>query len=131
MYEKYIVVMFVPEDETLTAPKSILELREPSYIPPGFEQTSDLNSEVSFRIRFTNAEDMSFIFRQDILDPVQHDLDIESAEGKVLFEMHGTTAMYQFREGNLVMLWTDNEYSYMIDGRIEYEQALLMAQSVK
>jgi len=131
IYEKYIVVMFVPEDETLTAPETILEYREPSYIPPGFEQTSKLKSEVSCRIQFTDTGGLKFAFRQDILDPIQYELDIESTEDKELFEMHGTTAMYTIKEGALTMIWTDNEYSYKIDGVIENEQALLMAQSVK
>ena len=131
IYEKYIVVMFVPEDETMNAPKSISEFRAPSYIPLGFEQTSETQFDFSYMIRFTNAEGLSFSFRQDSYDPMQYELDIESTEEKELFEMNGTTAMYKFKEGTFTMVWTDNEYSYRIDGTIEYEQALLMAQSVK
>jgi len=36
LYEKYIVVWYAPEDNALTAPETILEFREPEYVPPGY-----------------------------------------------------------------------------------------------
>ena len=131
IYEKYIVVMFMPEDETLRAPELILDFREPNYVPPGFERASEEKLDFIYKIKFVNAEELELTYQQDVLDPHQYFLDIESTEEKEHFEMNGTAAMYQIQEGIMVMIWTDNVYAYKICGAINYEQALFMAQSVK
>ena len=38
LYEKYIVAWYEPENSALTAPESILEFREPTYWPPGYDE---------------------------------------------------------------------------------------------
>jgi hypothetical protein len=131
LYEKYVVVWFAPEDDTLMAPETILEFREPAYVPPGFEQDSAETSEQFHSVSYLDDEGLFLLFRQTILDSVQYALDIEGAIGKELFEIHGTTAMYRVKNELLEAIWTDNEYSYYLTGQIDVEQALKMAYSVK
>jgi len=131
LYEKYVVAWYAPEDDTITAPETILEFREPGYVPPGYERSSEEKTDVLFYIFYTNIDGKEIVFEQSLLDSIQFGLDIEAETEKELFEINGTTGMYRIKHELLEVVWTDNEYSYRITGQIEPEQAMQMAHSTK
>jgi len=124
LYEKYIVVWYAPEDDALAAPpETILEFREPAYIPEGYEQTSIDQSAFLYALRFTNTEGSILLFEQTILDNTVYEVLIEEAAEQECFEINGTTGMYRIIDEELTMVWTDNCYSYKIFGNIDTDQA--------
>jgi len=131
IYEKYIVVWYVPEDDMLTAPEVILEFREPTYIPLGYNRTSEEKTELFHVISYMNADGHVLLFEQTILDKAQYALDIEAAVEKELFEINGTTGMYTIINNELVMVWADNHYAFKLKGMLNTEQALMMVHSTK
>jgi len=131
LYEKYIVVWYAPEDNTLTAPETILEFREPTHIPLGYDRTSEEKTEIFHVISYMNADGHVLLFEQTILDMVQYALDIEAVVEKELFEINGTTGMYTIINNELVMVWADNHYAYKLKGILNAEQALVMVHSTK
>jgi hypothetical protein len=131
LYEKYIVAWYEPEDSSLTAPETILEFREPTYIPQGFVQTMEEKIEIFHIQRFANAEGMGLLFEQTILNRVQYALDLKDESDKILFECRGIMGMYRITDEQLELIWSDNEYTYRISGIVTKEQALLMVDSIK
>ena len=131
IYEKYIVAWYEPEDAALIVPETILEFREPTYIPPGYEITAEDRLEFVNVKRYTNEDSSGLMFEQTILDSVQYAILLDEALEKELFEINGTTGIYRIVDEDLVMVWTDNSYAYKITGSIDVEQALEMAHSTK
>jgi len=131
LYEKYVVVWYAPEGDTLVAPETILEFREPTYIPPGYEKTTDDRFEIAHVMRFTNNDGAGLLFEQTILDSFQFALDIEAEAEKEVLEINGTIGMYRVKNDMLEIVWTDNEYAYRLLGYLDSEQALQMASSTK
>ena len=131
LYENYIVAWYEPEVDALVAPETILEFREPSYVPQGFERSIMDKSELQFILSYLNDEGLFLLFRQTIIDSNQYAFDIEEDPEKVFFDIHGNTAMYRIKNGLLDMVWIDNEYSYYLSGQIDVEQALMMAHSIE
>ena len=132
LYEKYIVVWYAPEADTLIAPEIILEFREPAYIPPGYAQISVDKTEFFHVIRFANSEGWGLLFEQAILDSTLYAMLIEEATEQEQFEINGTLGVYRIVEDDeLSMVWTDNSYAYKILGSIDVEQAIEMARSTK
>ena len=131
LYEKYIVAWYAPEDSSLTAPETILEFREPKYIPPGYEINSVIKNEFFYQISHMDEDGHVLQYEQTILDSVQFALDIEAETEKESFEINGTTGMYSIKQERVEVVWTDNEYAYRLSGLIEVDQALIMARSIK
>ena len=131
LYEKYIVVWYKPELDTLTAPEIILEFREPTYIPSGYEIINVEKNEFFHQISYMNADGHALLYEQTILDSVQFLLDFDAEIVKEIFEINGTTGMYRTNQERIDMVWTDNEYAYRLFGLIIAEQALQMAYSTK
>ncbi|MCL2299069.1 MAG: DUF4367 domain-containing protein [Firmicutes bacterium] len=131
IYEKYIVAWYEPEDSALTAPEIILELRAPTYIPPGYAFADSEENEFFHQISYLDTEGHLLLFEQTILDSIQYALDIEAENEQNLFGINGTQGMYRIKNEMLEMVWTDNEYAYKVLGYIDKDQGLLMAQSTK
>ena len=131
LYEKYIVVWFEPENNTLIAPETILEFRAPTYVPPGYALDYTEETELFHFVFFVNDKGLEISFEQTVLDSIQFALDIEAEVEKEIFEINGTTGMCRIKQGRIEMVWTDSEYAYRLSGLIDFEQALLMTQSTK
>jgi len=131
LYEKYIVVWYEPEADTLTAPETILEFREPGYIPPGYARDYEEKTELFHFVFYLNNDNQEIVFEQAPLDSRQFAIDIENEDKEKLFTINGATGMLRIKNGLQEVVWTDNEYSYKLSGTIDSEQAIMMAQSIK
>jgi len=131
LYETYIVVRYEPEEEAVTAPETILEFREPSYIPPGYVRDYEEKSELFHFVFFLNSKGQEIVFEQALLDRRQFAIDIEDGNNVEQFEINGTTGVIRAKNGLQEAVWTDNEYSYKLSGMIELGQTVKMIHSIQ
>jgi len=129
--DRFVVATYKPEDGMLPAPDTILEFREPAYIPPGYMRGIVERTDYFHNVSFLDTDGLELLFEQTILDSVQYALAHAETKDSTVFEHAGITGLYRIIDEQLELVWSDNEYAYRITGLIDAEQALRMIASIQ
>lgn len=115
------------ETDKPDVPNEIINYREPSYIPDGFELIKSSKSKAIFKLYY-GSDNGYFIFSQNTLSSYL-DINTENAEyGEI--NINGHTGFYSVFKSQCVLTWNDGEYIYIISSDLDIDTVLAIAESV-
>ena len=104
------------------------EINAPEYIPKGYE-IEHIYSEAEIKVvEYKNENGENIIFTQNSLDNNIH-LDTEDAAVEDIL-INGINATFIQKGGKTSILWTDDNYVYIIETSISKKELIKMAKSV-
>ena len=124
IYEKYTSIKIEVEGPAIEG----LSFTEPSYIPDGFEIIKDRQGDISRVIQYMN-DDRIIVFNQGILTNAEIQIDTEGAIIEDM-EVNGQLITYVFNKDMYIAYWTDNEFSYIINAEVSYEEFVRVVEGV-
>ncbi len=126
-YPKYTEIQVesdvnVPEDV-------VVEPIDPTYVPEGYQISEKRINRMSYMVKYTNESEMKLFFDQDIITQSGMHLDTEDADVETVL-MEGLELMVIEKNGNVMIFWHDERYTYLLDGEVEKVEMLRMAESI-
>lgn len=134
-YEKYFDVN-IKVGDTEIIPDNIVEKREPTYFPDGYDHKEVIRDkssvyEVLYFDKNLGGKDIYYIQKclkdwnvsVDNKDCVVSEIKINGYDGK-LFE-------YDLTEQPNIVIWSDSEYGYMLNAYCEKDEIIKIAESVQ
>ena len=110
-YDTYVKVSYDQTREE--APKEILEVYMPSYIPEGYELIESHSNAARVRTQWENGENGKITFDQALLTDGLMDWDNEKTEPKILIINDISVYCAQYNNAAFYM-WNDGNYSYKL-----------------
>ena len=130
VYEKFTSIFFVSDDGSeLVYPMEIETLYTPAYIPDGYSLIEEENDAGTRELIYANADGDEICFQQYILTS-NITIDAEEIIIEDIF-IHTFEGIFHSKNGVNHILWHDNQYSYLIIGKIDKDVILNMAESIK
>ncbi len=135
-YDKYNIIFMnrIPEDEItgeLLEGKTIFDL-EIGYLPDGYELTMDMSDEVSRFYLYDNGNDQVINITIAPTDVLSVYVDNENSE---MYEstINGYTAYitYSEKEHMGTIVWGDNNISVFVNGMLDEDILLKIAENIK
>lgn len=125
----HAVAQFQPsKDVKEPAPNGIECVYLPSYMPEGYVDTEDYYSEL-FCSTCYYLDGKHLMFDQSIIDtPI--DFDIQNTETDII-KINGNDAFFSVKGAELVVIWTNNEYCFVLAGYMSKEEAVKVIESVE
>ncbi len=127
MREKYGEITFENKSDN-TINNENKEGYYPSYIPKGYKLDEIIENDISREIIYKNNNEFIY-FTQDDLN-MNYKIDTEDAEVSTIY-INGYKAVLSIKNGYSIIIWTNNEYVFGINGQLEKEEIIKMAESVK
>ena len=130
VYEKFSAVSFVKDDDSeLSLPATLEVLYYPSYIPDGYAFLEEIDTPTMRILIYSDASGTEISFQQTILS-ADLTIDTEGIETEDIFIHDYNGIFYRNKEINH-FIWHDNQYAYLVTGKIDKQLLYLMAESVK
>lgn len=132
-HDRYIAV-YPATDGRLTPPSIIEEKREPAAGIDCVEKQVMLDNISMYRIMYILADDSEIIFHQMVLEDGDDTIWMNNKGCTIKETAVGPYNGYLFlyddwEQKNLI--WSDNEYSYLLSGIISAEELIRIAESVR
>jgi len=98
------------------------------YMPDGFEFVRSMSLDNFLMVEFRN-EDLNF--RVSIRD-IDAGLAIDTEDADIQrITINGHQAFFSTNDNINILVWHDNEYSYRLEGNIEKNQIILIAENIQ
>lgn len=122
-YSEYVAVSM--ESKSLHPTKQI-----PTYVPPNYHVVQDVNLNDYRVIRYSDDEGNLITFRRQLSgDTVLYDYEHHMIE---VINVGGCKGLFFTGESEYnTMTWSENGYTYMLDGPFEKRELLEIAESLK
>lgn len=128
-FEKFTSIDFGSDSETIV-PETIETKYEPEYIPAGYNFVNENSSDMLVKIIYQNEAEDQIIFKQTTLSNVSMNIDTEGTVTENIV-INNYTAIYYSNKGINSIIWSDENYSYNVHGKIDKKELLKMADSTK
>ena len=106
-----------------------LNFIEPSYIPEGFELISDMQTDITRKIDFTNNDKQIITFQQSIITSGERKIDTEDISIKEI-EIQNQKITYSFNKDAYNAYWNDNEFIYSIIAEVSFEEFVKIIEGI-
>lgn len=124
IYEKYTSIMIegeVPANEGLS-------FNEPSYIPEGFEIINDRQDDTARVIQYMD-DNKIVVYKQSIITGGETKIDTEGTTIEEM-EINEQLITYVFNKDMYIAYWTDENFKYIINAEISFEEFVKMIEGV-
>lgn len=98
------------------------------YIPDGYTITNKTISKQLYSVQYTN-KDKYFNVDKSII-PSTFDIDTENVEIKTIY-INGNQAFFSSKPNLKILFWIDNNILYELDGNIDEETLINIANNIK
>ncbi len=100
------------------------------YIPDGFEVTTENYSNGQCLLIYQSDEDLHFsIVKMQNGDEVG--IDNEYTYKSIIHISNNEVIIYEKDNGDIRVVWCNENYTYRIDGNISYEEVIKIAENIK
>ncbi len=110
-------------------PSEILERREPTYGVDGYERTVTVDSSVWYAVTYTQG-DSSLYYMQYTADTFRY-TDVSKDYAITEMTVNSFDALCMKGEAYAAVIWTDEEYAYVLEGELTKDEIIKIAESVK
>ena len=101
-----------------------------TYVPDGFSQTQNRLTESSFQEKYENEEGRIISFYQKRIEDAEFFIDTENIESQEILLNEEQSASYMMYEEYSSIYWNDDEYLFLVSGRINKNILVKIAESV-
>lgn len=101
-----------------------------TYVPDGFSQTQNRLTESSFQEKYENEEGLIISFYQKRIEDAEFFIDTENIESQEILLNEEQSASYMMYEEYSSIYWNDDEYLFLVSGRINKNILVKIAESV-
>lgn len=116
-------------EEKKPYPKYIKDEYEPSYIPKGYKYFENSSSSLNNSIFYQNKEGEYIIYQQVLLDS---SIGVNQNNGEFEKIYKGEKIYYCYsNDKSKVVVWSTEEYTYMLSGGVSLKTLIKMGESVK
>ena len=134
IYEKFSNVIFVNDksesDIILVTEELILEKIQPTYIPEEYELESEYNDEVIHKEIYINSDKSKTIM---YMQRINDESIVQANTENVVYEnilINNYSAIYYSNKGTNTIVVSGERYIFTIEGTIEKEELLKIAESI-
>lgn len=134
IFDTYSNVFFKAEDETVTQILYVSQdqLYEPTYIPDGYEiSQSEFNSN-HYIVTYSSQDTQDIVYQQNIISDAGATVTYDKGSIIENIETIFGESFYIFEEstGQRVIFFSYGGYAHYVTGFVEFEELLLIAESV-
>ena len=101
-----------------------------TYVPDGFSQTQNRLTESSFQEKYENEEGLIISFYQKRIEDAEFFIDTENIESQEILLNEEQSESYMMYEEYSSIYWNDDEYLFLVSGRINKNILVKIAESV-
>lgn len=113
IYENYINIYFVEDEESSNIPTSIEHMYVPSYIPDNYMQIDSQNYGVSAETIWMNDESLIILNQDPLNENFNVHINNEGADYQTI-SISGNDIYYYVKDGYYFIIWTDQAYLFTI-----------------
>jgi hypothetical protein len=127
IYEEFSELIFNDKEEN--SPEKIENIKEPEFIPNGYNKVEEIKYETYYQIIYSNYEKREIIYEQFTIN---YDVTIntEGINTKEIF-INGATGITYSQNGLTTVIFSDGIYAYSISGYEDESALKQMAESIK
>lgn len=131
-YDEYIDVVFVTEDG-MEVPSEILEYKEPTAGLDGYERFEALRTTGMFVVEYEDEESMIAYEQSIVGDSALAITNENSTQHSVMLNGLSVDCFESEINGMILvtLVWNDGKYQYLLQGDVDIEKLLTIAESVK
>ncbi len=133
IFEEYSAVNIKSADEQQSIPTEIEKYYMPTYIPDGYQLTESTNNQSESQIItsnvYTNQKKYEIIFEQYTIS-TGTTANTEGTEFENI-KINDYDALFFSNLGINTIIWSDEEYSFSISGKIDKKELIIMCESLK
>lgn len=122
------IVSYVRTGET-PLPETLVKYA-PSYIPEGYSLTDSDETSLSQMLVYENDKDESIFFMQTRLDVADFAIDTETEDFEII-DLEGQPARFLSNEGEYMLIWENNQYSFLLRVNMNKDELIKIAKSTK
>ena len=126
IFEKFTSIVMVQEE-----PKTATTFvpMDPTYLPKGFVVESEIEYENNYRKKYRNEHGLFITYRQQLNKTFVTTIDTENIEYNVIF-INGLQGFKYINKGEVIITFSDSNYTYILMGPISESELLRMAESI-
>lgn len=141
-YDEYLVVRFEPNDkndgptqsdnsDNNRVPTKIEKFKKPQYIPEGVEEEIVAQSVVMNVIDYYKGDELQYTFKQQLLKARDEIINNEnSTVTEIMINGRSGMSFESSESEELIIVWDDGEYMYLLSSYLDIEESLKIAESV-
>ncbi len=114
---------------TSDCPSEILEKHEPTCLVDRYERTVTVDSSVWYAVSYTQGES-NLYYMQYTTDTFRY-TDVSKDYAITNLTINGSDGLFMEGEDYSAAIWTDGEYTYLLEGDFEKDEIIKIAESVK
>ncbi len=114
---------------TVDYPSEILEKHEPTFGVDEYERTVTVDSSVWYAVSYTKGES-SLYYMQHTADTFRY-TDVSKDYAITETTVNGSDALCMEGESYAAVMWMDDEYTYVLEGKLTKDEIIKIAESVK
>ena len=133
-YEKFSSIIFMndkSENDIIETTDFVLNVIVPTYIPKGYETESEFNDDVAYQSVYTNKNKSSTIM---YMQRINDETIVQTNTENVVYEnisINNYSAIYYSNKGTNTIVISGEQYIFTVEGTIEREELLKIANSIK
>lgn len=127
-FPDHSIVAYVQTGET-ALPEELMKYA-PAYIPEGYELIIRDATDVDYTLYYKNEQGQSIYFSQIRLDMASYAIDTETHDFEII-DLDGQPARFLPNEGEYMLVWENNQYSFLLRVNIDKEELIKIAKSTK
>lgn len=130
IYDKFSDIIFDAKD-TIKFPEAIETVYKPSWVPEGYELTSEENNRNLYTVIYTNDKGDAIIFDQWIMmEKSKVMINTEGIETEDIF-IEEYKGIYYEQSDLHILIWEGNEYIFEISSNLSKEVIIQIAKEIK
>ena len=106
-----------------------LNFIEPSYIPEGFELISDMQTDITRKIDYTNSDNQIITFKQSTITSKEIRIDTEDTSMAEI-TINNSAINYILNKGAYNAYWNDNKFIYSIIAEVSFEEFVKIIEGI-
>lgn len=127
-FPDHSIVSYVRTGET-PLPETLVKYA-PSYIPEGYKLVISDATDVDYTLYYKNEQDQSIYYSQIRLDIASYAIDTETHDFEII-DLGGQPARFLPNAGEWILMWENNQYSFLLKVNIDKEELIKIAKSTK
>lgn len=127
-FPDHSIVSYVRTGET-PLPETLVKYA-PSYIPEGYKLVISDATDVDYTLYYKNEQDQSIYYSQIRLDIASYAIDTETQDFEII-DLGGQPARFLPNAGEWILMWENNQYSFLLKVNIDKEELIKIAKSTK
>lgn len=124
VYEKFTSIVIEVEESSNEG----LSFTQPSYIPDGFKVINDIQIDITRKIDYMN-DNKIMVFKQSIIKSGEIRIDAEGTSFEEM-EVNNQIIKYVFNKDMYIAHWTDNNFSYIINAEVSFEEFIKIIEGI-